>query len=161
SVLSEGRILKIPITETDIYRINFEQLPMEWTNQNFNPDRLQLFAGHPGPLPYGVGDETIDDLQEVPLYMDGTMTSMGDGLVFYAVGSRVKIPSGGNGFMAIHHNVYAATTFYFLRYGVEVGKRLTPPDNLTTRPTNAVTIGSDVWRYEEDNYNILESIIQG
>lgn len=161
SVLSEGRILKIPITETDIYRINFEQLPMEWTNQNFNPDRLQLFAGHPGPLPYGVGDEKIDDLQEVPLYMDGTMTSMGDGLVFYAVGSRVKIPSGENGFMTIHHNVYADTNFYFLRYGVEVGKRLTPPDNLTTRPTNAVTIGSDVWRYEEDNYNILESIIQG
>ena len=161
SVLSEGRILKIPILASNMHRINFEQLPAEWTGQNFSPDQIQIFAGHPGTLPYGVGDDRIDDLREVPYYLDGNFTKNGDGLIFYAEGSHITTPSSESGFLTVNHNVYADTNFYFLRYGVENGQRMTPPQNLTTIPTSPATTGSDVWRYEEDNYNILESIIQG
>src|SRR5690554_4224592 len=146
SVLSQGKILKIPILETDVYRINFEQLPTEWTSQNFSPDRIQIFAGHPGHLPYGVGDEKVDDLREVPYMTDGPMTSAGDGLIFYAKGSHVAVPSDEQGFMTVRHNVYADTNFYYVRYDAATGQRMAPPGELSAPPGQAVTTGSDVWR---------------
>lgn len=161
SILAEGRLLKIPILKSDVYRINYEQLPQEWTSQGFSPDQIQVFAGHPGVLPYGVGDDKIDDLMEVPYLLDGNFTTSGDGLIFYAQGSDIRIPSSEPGFVSVRHNVYSDTNFYFLRYGVETGRQMTIPENLTTPPSSPRSTGSDVWRYEEDNYNILEGIIQG
>ncbi|MBY5957891.1 type IX secretion system sortase PorU [Membranicola marinus] len=161
SALSEGQVVRFPILESTVYRIDYEQLPDAWTSQNFSPERIQLFAGHPGPLPYGVDDPKIDDLQEVPYYLDGEMTRQGDGMVFYAVGSHRKEVSEEPGFLTIQHNVYADTNYYYLRYGEENGRQIDPPPPLTAKPAAAVSKGADVWRYEEDNYNILESIIQG
>ena len=155
SVLSEGKLLKIPVLQSNVYRINFNQLPAGWTGSGFSPDKIQLFAGHAGPLPYGVDEPKTDDLKEVPYYTDDA------GLVFYASGSDIKIPSSEEGYLTIRHNVYSDTNFYFLRYGVENGLKMNPPDNLSTAPSASVETGSDVWRYEEDNHNILEGIIQG
>ncbi len=155
SVLSEGKLLKIPVPESNVYRINFEQLPSDWKGNGFSPDKIQLFAGHAGPLPYGVDEPKTDDLIEVPYYKDA------NGLIFYASGSDIKIPSSETGYVTISHNVYSDTNFYFLRYGVENGQQMNPPNNLTSPPSSSVETGADVWRYEKDNHNILEGIIQG
>lgn len=161
SMLSEGRLVKIPITESKVYRINYKQLPEEWKTGSFDPDKLQLFTGHPGPLPYGVSDVRIDDLQEVAYFFDGTFAQQGDGLLFYGMGRKTIETAPEQGYLTIRHNVYADTNYYFLRYGVQSGKRMNTPDNLTSVPHPSISTGSDVVRYETDNYNILESIIQG
>ena len=161
SVLSKGQLIKIPILESNVYRINYEQLPTSWTNQNFDPSKIQVFAGHRGHLPYGVGDERTDDLQEVPCLLDGNFTQSGDGLIFYADGSHITVPSDQPGYMTVRHNVYSDTNFYFIRYGVENGLRMAAPPALNAPPPSPATTGSAVWRYEKDNYNILEGIIQG
>lgn len=161
SVLSEGELLKIPITRSGIHRINFDQLPESWTGGGFTPERVQLFAGHPGPLPYEVGDPKVDDLRQVPYYLDGAFTNVDDGIIFFADGPHIKTPSQEDGYLTIRHNVYSDTNFYYLRYGVENGLQMVPPANLETPPSTAAESGADVWRYEEDNYNILEGILQG
>src|SRR5690625_2384181 len=45
SVLAEGKILKLPIVESTIYKITRDQLPSSWTEAGFDPDLLQLFTG--------------------------------------------------------------------------------------------------------------------
>lgn len=161
SVLADGKILKLPVVESTIYKITRDQLPASWTETGFDPDLLQLFTGHGPPLPYGAGDEKTDDLEEVAFHMENQLSNASDGIYFYGQGRNIKKSDHEPGFLTTEHNIYSDTNYYFLRYGVAGGKKMTVPEPMADRPPSAIQTGSDVYLYREANYNILESILQG
>lgn len=161
SVLAEGKILKLPIVESSIYKITRDQIPAPWRESGFDPSKIQLFTGHGPALPYGAGDPKTDDLEEVPYFMENNFTNGSDALYFYGQGRNIKKPDPESGFLTTEHNIYSDTNFYFLRYGVEDGKRMDLPDPPAEQPASGIRTGSDVFLYKEENYNILEGILQG
>ena len=104
SVLSEGRWVKISITEDGMYRLTRSALK----NMGFaNPDNVRLY-GYGGHRLSEVSnpDSEYDDLEEVPLYKanNDTWLFWGNGLLYWEGNTRV-------------FNPYANRACYFLTEG--------------------------------------------
>ncbi|WP_236977797.1 type IX secretion system sortase PorU [Membranihabitans maritimus] len=154
SILSQGTLLKIPISSSGIYTISFADLTQQWGNEALNVEQIQLFSGHNSSLPLMVGSEKIDDLIEVPIYVSET-----DDIYFWGEGRDVKEVNSGSGFPEVNHNIYSDTNYYFLRHGVEEGKRIGKSSDQIDNGKISISQGKDVFRYEEENYNILLDVV--
>lgn len=138
SVLSEGKWVKIAITEDGMYRLTRTALKkMGFTN----PDNIRLY-GHGGYClsEYSNPDNEYDDLQEVPLYKADANTWLfwGNGLVYWQNNKRV-------------FNPYATKACYFLTEGDKPATLAT----VTAEQTpvgEAVTTTVDHVLYEKDEF---------
>src|ERR1035437_6045625 len=86
SVLSQGKFVKIKITDSGIYKLTYEDL----TSMGIDPANVRVFGYGGGVLEQSFSLPKIDDLPELAIYMDkgsdGVFNS-GDYILFYGQGA--------------------------------------------------------------------------
>lgn len=152
SVLSSGTLFRISVSEEGVYRINRALLTSLGQNPDqIDPDNIQLFGNGGRPLPARVGDERVDDLQEMPALRtgggDGRFDSS-DEVLFYASGPRgwSWTPAGMEHFV----HPFSADNAVVLKIGtsgLQVGQ-LTDPGTASA-PVLTTTQGRHVIDFEE------------
>ena len=92
SALSNGTIYKVPLKSSGVYEItgNFLSSVLGISDGSISSSSLQIFSNNGGRLPMFIDDERIDDLQEIPLFIndggDGQINN-DDKIRFYAEGA--------------------------------------------------------------------------
>ena len=165
SALADGKIIKIPISETGIYKIDYNYLKdAEGIDIDAsNPKNISIY-GNGGGMMEGVitSDYNVpeQDLIENPIFIsgegDGKFDS-GDFILFYAEGpSKWKYQ---NGKLTRPTNLYDSKNYYFLKIGVSAGKRIASRSNLDNAN---VTIDKfdEVIRHESETKNLLADWVQ-
>lgn len=137
SVLSEGKWVKISITEDGMYRLTRSALKsMGFTN----PDQVHLY-GHGGHRLAEVSNpETeYDDLQEIPLYKadNDTWLFWGNGLLYWDGNTRIINP-------------YATKAYYFLTENNQPNAMKTVASE--AMPSAEYDTFTDHVLYEKDEY---------
>ena len=121
SVLSNGKFVKIKISETGVYKITYSELK----SMGLNPANVRIYGYGGAMLSQYFGDRHIDDLPQVPFYMykgaDGVFSD-GDYILFYAQGS---VSWQYTGYRFKHtRNPYSDYGYYFLTDSGETQKLL-------------------------------------
>lgn len=160
SVLKDGVFYKIAISESGLYKIDFNFLNSIGINPaNINPRKLKIYGNGIGMLPQNNSAFRWDDLKENAIKFYGNDTNKftnADYFLFYAQGPN-ELQTNGN---EIKHlkNIYSDKTYYFLHIATENGSRV--GDNLVATNTN---VGSNFTYYDDfgyinnDNSNLLLS----
>ena len=118
SVLRDGTIYKIGVTETAIYRITFEELEAAGVDvSSLDIDKISMYGNIAGMLPEDNSAVFYDDLTEMSISVDD------DGIVFY--GQSPVEWTFTNDRYVYGTNYYTDTTFYFLKIDNQTnGKRM-------------------------------------
>lgn len=138
SVLSQGRWVKISITEDGIYQLTRQSL----RKMGFqNPERVHLY-GYGG---YRIAENltgTYDDLEEVPLYYNEAQDNWlfwGNGLVYWVGNTRI-------------FNPYSTKACYFLTESDNPQQLIQEEELLTGTPVQNYDRFRDHVLYEKDEY---------
>lgn len=156
SVLSNGKFIKIAVTETGIHKLTYETIE----EMGINPQKVRIFGYGGALLTQDFTQAKIDDLPEVSIWIekgaDGVF-NQGDYILFYAQGI-VKWSYDDNKQMFTHtHNHYAKEGYYFVTSDVGVGKTITqasseqPPADAIVHDVNTFV---DYQVHEEEKINI-------
>jgi Peptidase family C25 len=126
SVLADGTIFQIRITEDGVYRIDRGFLTGLGLNPDtIEPDNLQLFGNGGRPVPALNGEARFADLNEIAVFVrgggDGRFDD-GDVLLFYGTGPRGWNYVNGSWEHFVHP--FANENSYFLKVGLDTGKRI-------------------------------------
>ncbi len=159
SVLADGALFRISITEDGVYRINRALLSAIGQNPDeIDPSTVQLFSNGGRPLPALVGAPRIEDLREVPALRigggDGRFDD-GDEVLFFAPG-----PSGWtweDGSMEHYIHPFSNDNAVILKIGGGPGATIeslidggtaTAPVFATTQGRHVVDLEESVWSRE-------------
>ncbi|MEM9983539.1 MAG: type IX secretion system sortase PorU [Bacteroidota bacterium] len=128
SVLNDGQWYKIGIVESGLYRLDQSFLSSLGINvAGLNPRQIQLFGNGGGMLPQPNGIDRLDDLVENSILVrgenDGSFDG-GDQVIFYAQGPHTWEYNSESQLFRHRLHDYADTNYYYLRVGVETGKRV-------------------------------------
>lgn len=139
SVLSEGKWVKISVTEDGVYALTRSRLRRMGFS---NPDKVRLF-GYGGYRQKELiqADSDYDDLQEIPLFRqnDDTWLFWANGLVYWDGNTRV-------------FNQYATKSCYFLTEGGEPAVLETLPEVPSFSSRNKISTFDDHTLYEKDEF---------
>ena len=159
SVLSTGTWYKIGITETGIHKIDRNTLDILGVSRSVNPKEISLFGNAvKGILPQANSEERPEDLLENAILFIGVSDEsfdQADYILFYGVGPDKELWTE-NGF-EFEKNIYSDTSYYFLRIGGNIGKRIQSKSSLAEETTVVVNIFDDHITYEEDKRNLISS----
>lgn len=159
SVLADGSLYRISVSEEGVYRITRAFLSTLGLNPDIiDPDRIRLFSNGGQPLPALVGAERIDDLREVPAWRTGGgdgQFDADDEVLFFARGPQGWTWNGS----AFEHYVHPFSTdnAVILKIGSGIGPTLpvrvdgstqTAPEQETTRGRQVVDLEETVWSRE-------------
>ena len=128
SVLSEGKIFKIGVTKTGIYRLDaayLRQLGVDLAN--LNPKNLRLFGNGGAMLPQPNATPRPADLTENAVLVKGEADGRfdeGDALWFFGQSPHEIRFNALEKTLEHQLNLYSDTTFYFLQIGNNAGLRL-------------------------------------
>lgn len=105
SVLSQGRWVKISISESGVYQLNYSTLA-SWGFSN--PDKVKVYGNGGEMLPSSNSVFRVDDLAEVTLYDNGkALLFFGQGVVNWSYDETYK--------MYLHTlNLYDRNSYYFI-----------------------------------------------
>ena len=159
SVLSEGTIHKFAIAEKGVYKMTYEFL------QNIggididavNPKNIQLFGNIGGKLPYYTEAERPDDLQELPIYIEGEDDNSfdpGDYILFYGEGADSWSYNASLDQFVMSKNIYDHNNYYFLKIDGSNAKRIEQAAEISSTD-QTITSFDDYVRLEEDKVNLL------
>ncbi|MDH3710393.1 MAG: type IX secretion system sortase PorU [Cyclobacteriaceae bacterium] len=159
SVLATGNWTKMAVTETGIYKIDFNWLESAGFNpSSLDPATLQIYGKPGGMLPQENSVFRGNDLQEIAVYGSGLDDQSFDGqdfLLFYAQGPHKAILNN-QGTLLYERNLYADTAYYFITAGSTAGKRMEMiPDEGDTHASISSYQGFKI--HEADLENILSS----
>ncbi|MBO6576563.1 MAG: type IX secretion system sortase PorU [Rhodothermales bacterium] len=153
SVLADGTVYRIPITEEGIYRIDRALLSAIGLNPDqIEPNNLQIFGNGGAPVPALNSDPRIADLAENPVLVrgggDGRFDS-GDVLLFYAAGP-ISWSWDASGWQHTVHP-YSVENAYFLKVGSGPGARIStaPFVSAGNMPVLSSVTGRHVVDFEE------------
>lgn len=138
SVLAKGKIVKIGITESGIYKLTYEKL----VSLGIDPQNVHVFGFGGGVLEQSFSLPKIDDLPEIPIYLekgDDGIFGPGDCTLFYGQGVvRWSYDSSTSTFTHIN-NPYSQYGYYFVSSNAvsTAGIRIATK-NAITIPTGAV-----------------------
>ncbi|MEL6943575.1 MAG: hypothetical protein AAFO82_12970, partial [Bacteroidota bacterium] len=160
SVLKDGQVFKIEITETGVHRLTYEWLqaqlgvnPAEW-----NADNIQIFGNGGGQLPEANLADRIDDLQENAIQIvggDDGQLDAGDYILFYAENQDKIYYSEDEQMWLTQKNAFDTKNAYFLKIGNAKGKRIAVQENLTDVAYSSNSF-DDFIHFEEDKMNLLD-----
>lgn len=161
SVLSEGNIYKIGVTQNGVYKIDYGFLKntLKVENlDNIDPRKIKLFNNGNGMLPEANSQFRFDDLTENAIRIvgedDGQFNS-GDYILFYGQGPDAWKFDNTKKEFNMTKNLYSDTTFYFLKIAGENGLRIgsIPSVAGTDYTTNTF---DNYLHQEDDRYNLLD-----
>jgi Peptidase family C25 len=160
SILSEGQVQQVAMTESGVYRLSYDFLKNELgfsDIDNLPSSGLHVYGGGGGMLPTLVGTPRFDDLVENAIYMvdggDGSL-DQGDYALFYAQGPRpFKYNATTNQFDQAM-DIYCDSAYYYIKMDQTQGLRIsnTPFINQNVQP---ITESDFMIRHEVDLTNLL------
>lgn len=159
SVLVSGEWYKVGVTETDIYKLDYDFLDNLGLNVNtLDPRTIKVYGnGGGGMLPQSNEAPRSFDLLENALFANGQADGsfdLGDYFLFYGRSSdKVEWTSAG---LVYEKNLYADTTYYFITFGGRDGLRLTSQSSEAEQSEKIMSY-DDAIIYESDENNLLDS----
>lgn len=162
SVLADGDIYQIAVTQTGIHKLSrdFLQDALGITNlDNIDPRSIRLYGQRGGMLPEVATDEVIDDLQEYPILLEGEADGRfdaEDALIFYAEGPTVWEYDTNNNRFSQSPNLYDNKNYYYIKVGA-AGNGLRVA-SLTESGGTPVSSFDDLHRFEKEAANPLHVI---
>ncbi|MDA9773873.1 type IX secretion system sortase PorU [Saprospiraceae bacterium] len=160
SVLSEGKIFKLKISDTGMHKItgSYIQDKMSMNLSEIDPNKIQFFNNPGGKVPENNSEDRTDDLREIPIELlgvSGNTMSADDAIIFFAEGSERWIWDSDNEKFDYDDNPFEVDNYVFVRFNVEDGKRITSQgNNVPDIPTVDSYMATK--RYELNNINLLE-----
>ena len=159
SILSDGDIYKFAVSETGIYKLDYEFLKNEMGMDvdNIDPRTLKLYGNVGGILPELVGAERADDLVENAVRVvgeeDGTFNS-GDYILFYGQGPNMWKYDVEKKVFNLPMNVYDTKNYYFIKISPGNGLRIANQPSVSGSTYTSTTY-NDFMRYEKDIFNVM------
>ncbi|WP_428667162.1 type IX secretion system sortase PorU [Runella sp.] len=159
SVLNEGRLFKIGITQTGVYQLDAAFLRKIGVNPTeINPKDLRLFGNGGAMLPQLNKTPRATDLTENAVMVKGENDGRfdeGDALWFFGKSPHEIGYDSTQKRMTHQLNVYSDTTFYFLQIGTQPGLRIQAQKAGTGGPV--LTAFDDYVFLESELYNRVQS----
>lgn len=164
SVLSDGDVYKIAITNTGMHRLSYGFLKNELgiaNLDNFDPRTIKVYGNGGGLVPYDLNVERPDDLVENAVRVVGEQDGRFDNndyILLYAEGPDKWRYDATNSRFFLEKNIYDTQNYYFIKVGgAGNGQRVAQRDNVSN--TAVTTTAYDgLFRYEDDRVNILHEI---
>jgi len=135
SVLSQGKFVKIRITNSGIYKLTYENL----VSMGVNPSNVRIFGYGGAMLEQSFLLDKPDDLPEASIWMekgsDGVFND-GDYILFYAQGVNKWTYDKSKSMFTHILNTYSKYGYYFVSSDAGIGKRILP--QTVVLPTNPI-----------------------
>jgi len=159
SVLSQGKFVKIKITESGVYKLRYEDL----TSMGIDASNVRIFGYGGGVLTQDFTSPKIDDLPELAIHMekgsDGIFNA-GDYVLFYAQGVNSWMYNKINDMFIHNLNTYSQYGYYFVTSDAGTGKMISDKTVITPPTTATITTVDefvDYQVYEKDKLSIINS----
>jgi hypothetical protein len=160
SVLSSGRWIKFPVTQSGLYVIDYNYLQTNGFNpSSFTPSEIHLYGNGGGMLPQANSAARFDDLMENTIQIVGDADGSfdpGDYILFYARGPHVWNYNTNTSLYEHAYNLYSEQAYYFLTVGAANGLRISSKSSLGSAAQSFNTF-DDHQFYESDQYNVMKS----
>ena len=163
SVLADGDIYRIAVTNTGMHKLTYDFLVNELgISSAVDPRRIQIFGNGGGMLPELIADFRYDDLQENAIFVSGEgdgQLNQGDYILFYGEGPGKWRYADSEGIFNYEMNVYSQKNYYFLKVGSEDGLRIS--SRSSTGGSFTSTVFNDYYRHEDESVNLLHDFPSG
>ncbi len=161
SVLKDGAIYKLAVSENAIHRLSYTFLKEELNIDidNIDPRTIQLYGNGGGILPEAIAVDRKDDLVENAVLIVGEEDGRFDPedyLLFYGEGpDKWEFEEEQKVFNRVS-NIYDDNNYYFLKIGGSNGLRIKEQNSIAS--TAYTSTGFDDYiRLEEDLINLLDN----
>lgn len=125
SVLSSGDFYKIEVKETGIYKIDKAYLQNAGINtDNINPQTIKIYNNGGKELPYNNSVSTINDLNEVNIYVQTDANGKFEYLLFYGISTFDWVYDSIEKLYKSYVHRFTNSNIYWLTYGGANGKRM-------------------------------------
>lgn len=159
SVLSRGTWLKFSVSQSNVYKIDYQALRRNGINpDNIDPRQLQVFGFPTGMVPQRL-DNPVTDLQELAIVVEGERDGRfdrDDYILFYGEGPDRYSYRDDKDIFWYENNLYADRNYYFVTVGTSAGKRVVTLES-AGESFPAVTQYVDFGFYETETHNELKS----
>ena len=161
SVLASGEWHKVGLTESKVYKLDYDFLEktLGINTSKIDPRTLKVYGNGGGMLPQENNISRPNDLIENAILAVGESDAKfdkSDYFLFYGQGSS-HFQLQPNGELQYESHDYCDTAYYFITYGEGNGLRMTTLPNLVTSSNNLITTYRDYIVYEENEEKIFES----
>ena len=164
SPLADGQIIKVPVSESGVYQIDYNYLKNAGLNIDAaNPKNISIW-GNGGGMMNGLITADYDlaenSLHESAIFISGeddNSFDSGDYILFYGEGVS-KVALRGDR-LSKELNRFDTKNYYFIKVGDAPGLRISNQAS-ANNPTYTSTGISDVIRYEKDEKNLLKEWTQ-
>ncbi|MFA8450717.1 MAG: type IX secretion system sortase PorU [Bacteroidales bacterium] len=160
SVLNDGDIYKIAISESGIYKVTGDDLKNLGIDINqIDASKIKLYGLSGGLLPEANNKLKYTDLQEVPLKIsknEGSFNSS-DYFLFYGEGPDKIIFDNSRELFTHEYNYLDNQTYYFIKISNTKGKRLSNAENNNEAPTTTTSKFLDYHYTQDAKYNLIGS----
>lgn len=148
SVLSEGRFVKVRVTESGVYKLTYADL----RSKGIDPANVRLFGYGGAVLDEDFSKQKPDDLPEVAVY------DTGDAILFYAQGVNKWTYNAAAGKFTHEINPYSTYGYYFVTSDdVGTRKRIAQGAKVTAEAVSDVSVFTDYAVYERESASVNRS----
>ncbi len=150
SVLSQGRFIKLRITESGIYKIPYSEL----RNRGLNPENIRMFGYGGAVLAEDFTQLRPDDLPETAIY------DTGNAILFYAQGINKWTYDSGIDMFTHTLNPYSGYGYYFItsdNIGEKKRIEFSETVNSGSSPIQDITEFTDYKVHEKELINIINA----
>ncbi len=162
SVLADGDIYKIRVSQTGIYKIDktFIESKLGINLSNVNPKKIKIYGNKGGRVLEANNMPRTDDLEELSIFVSGEDDGRfdnGDFIIFYGEGADVwRYNTIANNFI-YDKNIYDDYNYYFIKIDSKDGLRVQKAPTVNVFATKTVSNFDMLQQYEEDKINLLGS----
>jgi hypothetical protein len=163
SVLVDGDIYKIAVTQTGVHRLTYDFLKttLNIDIDNIDPRTIKIYGNGGGMLPESNSIARIDDLEENAIVVAGESDGKfdaGDYIIFYGEGSNEWLYNATDQIFVQKDNSYDDQNYYFIKIGSSNGKRIATASN-PANPTFTTSSFSGRFHYEKNELNLLDKFV--
>ncbi len=160
SVLRDGELYKIAVSEDGVYRLSYAFLRDELgvPVDQVDPRQIKLYGQGGGPLPEPLSADVAEDLLETPLFISGEddgVFNAEDYILFYGQGPNQWILDEEDRTFSRRTNIYDDRNYYVLKISPGNGSRLQDQPSLSSTAYTS-TAFDDYLQLEEDLLNLME-----
>ncbi len=161
SVLADGDIYKLCVSQTGIHQITYDDLVDLGINPGqINPQHLRIYGNGGGMLPESNDAFRHDDLVENAIYVAGESNgtfNTSDYILFYAESPHKWTYNQAKDKFEHEKHLYSDLNCYFLTASHGSGKRIADIPSIAANPTHEVDFFHDYSVHEENKLNLIKS----
>lgn len=159
SVLSSGNWYKVAIGETGMQRLTYSDLSsLGMDVDHLDPRNIRVYHNGGGLLSEYNADPRVDDLVEIPIFVQGESDGRldrNDYLVFYARGPVTWKYDSALEYFVYRPNAYENCSYAFITADLGAGQRVETSDGPSGATEAVVTEFLDYQVHDQDNINLI------